>query len=227
MKTIYFLALIVLLALSCAHLPAIQPPAQGTASLDIDRHCEAIYPTGNWQLLHVIEASPPAMPPQTLMGLSQIQSETKTAHCVLMTLEGLVLFEAEYHDTIDIQRALPPFDKPGFAEGLIEDLMLIFFKPDMPLTHTGYTQDGAAVCRHQSKGKGAQDIIVPEDKPWRIVRYNKKKKIIRDVSPDMDAELTEHGFPERVTLKAPGILGYQLMLSLLSAEPMQTSNNNK
>lgn len=211
------------LFLSCAHLPVIHPPALDTAGA-VQRQCRTVYTEGAWQLLHTIEAKPPGAPLQTLMGLSQISSVERTAHCVLMTIEGLVLFEANYDGDITLQRALPPFDRPGFAEGLIEDLLLIYFIPDWPLTHTGYLENGISVCRYQAPGEGTQDILLFKKKGWQINRYNAQNKLIREVIPDTEAGLSPQGFPAKVTLKAPGMMGYRLNLTLVEARRLQTGH---
>lgn len=221
MKLLRFLIPLFLFITACAHLPEIKSPADG-APADVAADCDHIFPRGNWQFLHTIEASPPGGGTQTMLGLSQISSDRRTAHCVMMTLEGLVVFEADYDNGIQIQRAVPPFNMPGFAEGLIDDLLLIFFAPEHPMTRAGHLKDGPWVCRYPLADGGTQDILVRNGADWEIRRYNRQNRLIRSVHPDAAAGRSPKGYPKRIILNAPGLAGYQLIMTLVEAEALET-----
>ncbi|MFZ1954980.1 MAG: hypothetical protein WAU34_05755, partial [Desulfobacterales bacterium] len=59
----------VLLLLSCARLPAIVPVAGADPCGPIEG-CSRIFPMGNWQLLHSIEAGLPGGRHSVMMGLT-------------------------------------------------------------------------------------------------------------------------------------------------------------
>ena len=42
----------------------------------------------------------------------------------------MVLLEAQATPTLEVIRALPPFDSGDFAKNMIEDIKLIFLAPD-------------------------------------------------------------------------------------------------
>lgn len=212
--------LLLVLPLGCARLPQILPAQGPPASIRPGCACDRIFPQGNWQLLHAIEATAPGDRKQTILGLSQISSGDHSAHCVMMTLEGMVLFEAHFDGTIDVGRAVPPFDKPGMAEGIIEDLRLIFFPPDMPKTQTGTFTKHERVCRYPLPDGGALDIEIGNDGRWLIHKYSRLNRVVRTVRSESEPKPSPHGMPERITLEAHGLTGYRLNLTLIEANPM-------
>jgi len=213
------LSLFLLLApMACSHLPAIQPVKD--ASTYTEEKCTRVYPRGDWQFLHSIEASPPAGDKMTILGLSQLSSATGTLHCVMMTVEGVVLFEAEYNGTIDVQRAIPPFDKPGMAEGIIEDLKLIFLQPQTAEVIVGRLDAGDWACRYVLPDRSVQDITFSDPAHWRIVRYDPRHRPVRTVTPVPAQGVSSQGMANQIVLQAPGLIGYQLKITLLEAEPL-------
>lgn len=209
---------LLLFAAACAQLPELRPTQENPA-VSMDR-CTRIYPHGHWQFLHAIEADLPNGRRQTLMGLSQVSSEKRTGQFVMMTLEGLVLFEAHLNGELDIKRAVPPFDRPGMAAGIIEDLRLIFFSPGTAPIRTGTATDGATVCRFALPDGGTQDIVVSNEGAWSLDRYNSRGSMVRSVQPLGDPGLTGNGMAREILLEAPGPVGYRLKISLIEAKPL-------
>lgn len=221
MKPLQLFLLLLLAPLGCSHLPAIQ--AVHDASGSEAALCDRIYPQGDWQFLHSIEATPPAGGKLTILGLSQLSSANRTLHSVMLTVEGVVMFEADYDGTIDIQRAVPPFDKPGMTEGIIEDLKLIFLQPEAPEVDFGRFDTGEYVCRYGVGNRGTQDIAVKDPAHWRITRYNSRHRPVRTVVPVPDQGVSPQGMANQILLTAPGLLGYKMKITLLEAEPLRRS----
>jgi hypothetical protein len=217
MKAVVF-ALWLLLPVACAQLPELRP-VRGTSPFPADI-CDHVFPQGDWQFLHVLEATPPSGDKQTLLGLSQLSSTRKTGKFVIMTIEGMVLFEAHVDDGIDVKRAVPPFDRPGMAQGIVDDLRLIFFAPDPSTRITGALDNGDRVCRFALPGGGTQDIEVHSDAGWTIYQYNRSNRITRSVQPVPSRGRSVHGMPNQLILDAPGPVGYRLIITLLEAEPL-------
>ncbi len=220
MKIASLMLLIVLMLAGCARLPEIRTTAASTAAGRI-ASCRAIFPQGRWQLVHSIQIHPPVGSDQTVLGVVQLSSEQRIFHCVLMTIEGLVLFEADFDGNVKVQRALPPFDKPGMAEGIVQDISLIFLVPEKPLVATGFLKDAGWICRYPSAGKGMEDVVLKRDGLWEIRLYNKIHHLTRIVSAMAKEDPNAGGLPPRVVLKAPGALGYELRMSLVEATPLQ------
>lgn len=210
---------ILLLPLACTHLPQIRPDALASHRV---ADCTALYPQGKWQFVHTIEAAPPNGERQTLLGVSQVSSEQRTIHCVLMSLEGLVLFEADYDGRLQVGRALPPFDTQGFAQGLIDDLALMFLAPTGPPQITGLMENGAAACRWREGNGSTVDVVRTAEAAWQIRRFNAQGKLIRLVKPlNSSSTLPKDPLPETIVLQSPGMLGYTLTMTLVEARALE------
>jgi hypothetical protein len=151
-----------------------------------------------------------------MMGLTVMSSRLRTIRSVIMTLEGFVLFDGEYDQHLTVHRALPPFDSPHFAEGLMDDIRLIFFEPDGPLVACGVLDEGSFVCRHEIPGGGAIDIESLADNGWELNRYSPSQRLTRTVRV-LSGERHLSGFPERMELIASGGQTYKLVMTLLEA----------
>ena len=114
MKQLLLLLSVLGLILSCSSLPQVYPAAD-SAGPQTGRACRGPFPDGDWQLLHSIEATLPGGKKGFLMGLTIISSSNRTARCVIMTLEGFVVFDALYDKQITVKRAIAPFDSEVFA----------------------------------------------------------------------------------------------------------------
>jgi len=222
MKHILLLLSALGLFLSCSSLPQVYP-ANDSADLQTGRACRGPFPDGDWQLLHSIEATLPGGKKGFLMGLTVISSSIRTARCVIMTLEGFVVFDALYDKQITVKRAIAPFDSQGFAEGLIRDIQLIFFAPEGPLSETGNVKDGASICRYQNPDGRIVDLVIHGDRTWQIRQYNRQFRLKRTVSaffsPKNPGE-NQYTIPHRLELTAYGDAGYKLIMDLVEAVPL-------
>ena len=208
----------VLLFLSCARLPTIVPvagqdPCRPTAG------CSRIFPAGKWQLLHSIEADLPGGRRTVMMGLTVLSSRLRSNRSVIMSLEGFVVFDGEVNQGLKVHRALPPFDSPGFAEGLMEDIRLIFFKPEGPAAECGKLTDGSIVCRYKNPNGGIVDIVLRSNGTCESRYYDREQRLIRIVRVPADAR-TGDGMPQTIELTAQGEQTYKLVMTLLEAVPL-------
>ncbi|MBI5063736.1 MAG: hypothetical protein HZB87_09825 [Desulfatitalea sp.] len=220
MKRLACILLLALLPLACARLPEIRD-VEPAATQRTVAECAAIFPRGAWQFVHAIQFFPPDKSSQTLVGVVRLSSEAKHFHCVMMTIEGLVLFEAEYDGAITIQRAVAPLDKPGVAEGMVEDIRLIFFAPGEPCGSAGLSPESTRICRYALADGGRQDILLAADGAWQIQRYNPRRRLVRSVAPLGKEEIRPDGLAARLELKAPGAAGYRLVMRLVEAVPIE------
>ncbi len=186
----------------CANLPALAPA--GDASF-----CPAIFLQGRWQVVHAIEATYPNASRGLLVGVTQLSSSEQTLDCTLMTVEGLVLFEALDAGNLEIRRALPPFDRPGFAAGLLADVRLVLLAPAGEAT-SGRTSDGRTVCRYA--GRQITDISA-DPGGWRLERFDAAGRLRRTAI----LRTSTGSLPQHITLQAHGPAGYRLNLKLISA----------
>jgi hypothetical protein len=220
MKIERLLLFVVLMLAGCARLPEIRT-IEGVSSAEHAATCAAIFPQGRWQFVHSLQIHPPTGSEQTVLGVIQLSSQQRTFHCVLMTIEGLVLFEADFDGAVTVQRALPPLDKPGMAEGIVYDISLIFLAPQQPVETAGVSEDAGSICRYPAADRGVEDVALKQDGLWEIRLYNQSHRLTRRVSAMSNQDPNAGGLPSMVVLKAPGALGYTLKMSLIEATPLE------
>lgn len=207
---------------ACSSLPEIKP-AENTALPAPLQECRQIFPQGRWQFLHTIEATMPGGKKGTLMGVTIISSRGETVQSVIMTIEGLVLFDARYDQELVINRAVPPFDSQNFAQGLMQDIRLIFFEPRGPLIDSGILKNRQAVCRFQSPDGQMVDIVHRSNDSWEIRQYTTSLHLNRTAGVFFNKTQADPDFseiPKRLELRAHGHPGYSLVMRLVEAIPI-------
>ena len=218
MKPILLLLSLFGFVISCSSLPQVYPAGDATDPQP-GRACRSPFPDGDWQLLHSIEATLPGGNKGFLMGLTIISSSNRTAQVVIMTLEGFVVFDALYDKQITVKRAIAPFDSEVFANGLIEDINLMFFKPSGPVMASGFLKSGAAVCRYQKPDGCIVDIITQGEHRWQIKQYLPDFRLARVVKSIYSADWA--GIADKIELIAHGSPGYSLVMDLVEAIPLE------
>lgn len=198
---------------ACSGLPEISPP-DGSYSTLFLKNDPQVFPKGRWRFVHAIEAGLPGGEKAFMMGVTRVDSDQGDIHSILMTIEGLVLFDAEWNGEITVNRAVPPFDSENFANGLMGDVRMMFFSPGRKPVQTGFTKTGAKVRRFQN-GEATTDVIIHPDDSWTIRQYlgNRPRRTLH-----ADPERGPGGkFPERLNLTAHIPSGYSLHLRLVDA----------
>lgn len=197
---------------SCSHLPEIQPTGKPSCTFD-PKICATPFMKGKWQMIHSIQATLPNKKNAFIMGVTNVSERSRTIHVVMMTIEGLVLFDAQYDGKITINKSIPPFDSAQFAKGLMEDIKLIFCKPEGVIQNLGCSNNGSRVCRYSDETGEIVDIIVNSDNTWAIKKYNKYNRLKRFVQVDSIHKKT--GVPGKIELKGFGSRQYFLTLDLI------------
>jgi len=220
MNVARLLLLAALMLGGCARLPEIHA-TQCLSPAECEALRASVFPQGRWQLVHSLLIHPPVGSEQTVLGVIQLSSLQGTFHCFLMTIEGLVLFEAEYNGAATVQRALPPLDRPGMAEGIVQDIALIFLEPKQPLRTAGLGKDSRRICRYPAADLGVEDIALSPDGSWEIRLYTKYHRLTRIVSAPPQDDSHASVLPSLVELIAPGPMGYRLKMRLIDAIPLE------
>ncbi len=213
----YFLLLVLT---SCAALPELHPPEFPE---EIET-CNTPFVKGKWQFVHSIEATMPGGNKSFVIGISTISPITGTIESVIMTVEGVVVFEAKYHRSgISVKRGVAPFDSREFAAGLMNDIRLIFFKPESQISETGTLQSGEQVCRHKNSDHSVLDIILDRNGNWEIRQYDENYKLKRRVQArsTRQAVTNRSTFPEKLHLTVNGLIGYSLLMELINTESLE------
>jgi len=219
MKATWIPLCALLFVVSCACLPDIRP-ANGPAALAIQAGCDATFPVGKWQFVHTIEATLPGGRKGLVMGVTVVSSAGRAMDCIILSPEGLVLFEARQEQDLVIRRAVFPFEEKAFAEGLVRDVQLMFLRPDASLSESGFLENGSSVCRHQGHDGKIVDIITHLDHAWEIREHGEDGRLTRTVEA---WSLKSTGSPdqwpvaEKMKLVSYGFPGYELTMTLVDA----------
>ena len=225
----YLIVFIFLIGAGCAGLPPIVP-LDNSDSLDkqsLSRELNTLFPTDSFQFVHAIELTMPGSHSAMLMGVVNIHPRHRAIHCVIMTLEGLVLFEADHTgEAFTIHRAIPPFDSQALARGLVSDIELIFFRPRGQLNAWGTLENKNAVLRFSEPDGGTIDIVISPDRTiWtQNVRTgsHRIKRCVKYTFPQAATNSQPPVFPESITLTAAFPTRYTLIMTLTDANLIST-----
>ena len=214
-------ALLALMLLACAGLPALEPIGSSSAA-GSGADCSDVFLDDSWRMVHAIEPVISGKQAGVVMGITVVVPADGSVEAVIMTLEGLVLFHARSAGgTIEIQRALAPFDSPHFARGLIEDVTLLFLSPEAVKMISGFTAEGIFTCRYIREDGSLVDVGTVPAGGWKIFEYDRRKNLRRQVTAKPQAGCPsgpDVRLPCRIELKARQRPSYTLKMSLMEAE---------
>lgn len=198
--------------ISCSRLPVIKPVGQEAATI---QRCRQPFFDTPYRFVHAIEVALPGGGMGTLLGITRLEPLSKAVRSAIITIEGFVLFDAEYDKELHVHRALPPFNAEHFAANMMDDIRLIFLSPAGRPSNVGILEDGSTICRYDGNQDKIMDVIVHQDDTWEIETYRNRYERLRKISA------------LSVRDRIPGILEltgfesgrYSLRLTLISAEP--------
>lgn len=212
--------IISLILVSCAQLPKLSPP-DPSRFFEIRKECEDRFPAGNLRLVHSIEAQIPGRGTQFMTGLTLLSSEREQFRSVMMSIEGLVIFDGVYDKgEISIARGIPPFDSPNFAKGLLDDVRLMLLRPQGECLETGLKERGIPVCRYDKRDGIITDVEIHPDGVC-VIRQYAKKSLRRTICTRPGSN---PAIPEETELVFHGAVGYSLHLKLLESEQITGSD---
>ncbi len=217
-----FCLAVLLFGVSCSRAQRLEPLPSGLVP-ESEARCAAPFVTENWQFIHSIEASLGGEGAASVIGVTNVYPERRAAHCVMMTVEGFVLFDATFDQQLHVKRGVPPFESKAFAEGLMRDIALIFFKPFGKPTGSALSKAGSLTCRYERGDETVEDVCVNADDSWMIHQY-RKGSLHRFIRTGTDrATGTKNGpfIPKELELTACGDHGYSLHLRLIDAKRLK------
>jgi hypothetical protein len=204
-------------ALAAALLPACAGPRHILPEPVNPALCRLPFTSTSCRYIHALDAELPGGVRMTVMGVSVIDPGADTIQAAIMTLEGLLLFDATASaGSMQVHRAVPPFDGPQFAEGLMRDVRFIFMFPAGAPVTTGRLDDGSSVCRYQDTFGMTVDVIVHPGRGWEVEQHSTFGKKLRSLKIDA----LKNGIPGMLDFEAFSPKPYALHLKLLSAEPV-------
>lgn len=206
--------LIVVAAGACTAPHALKPldPALMSA---VGARCQKPFLKTTHRLVHALEADLPDGKKGAGIGVLLADPRKRTFRSLLMTVEGWVLFDIEKGETLTVRKAIPPFDSPGFARRMEEDIALAFFPPGAAPLALGQGEDGATVCRFGSAdGKGV-DVLDRGGGAMEVRLYGEGQDLRkRVVIPSFNGD----GLAERIEIRSSGWPSYTLHLRLIEGE---------
>jgi hypothetical protein len=214
-------ALLAMLFFSCAGLPPLQPVGDSSEP-DRYRQCSEVFPAGRWRLVHAIETVIADRSAGVVVGVTVVDPQERAVEAIILSIEGLVMFHARASaDTIDIQRAIAPFDSPHFARALIGDVTLLFLAPQAVKMLSGLSAGGNFTCRFIRADGSAVDVVPGPAGGWKLREYDRRGNLRRRATASPSgggSSMGEDSLPCRIELEAVRQPAYTLKMSLIEAE---------
>ncbi len=194
------------------------PPRPAPGSCSDFPACASVYPQGHWQFVHLIEFKLPNGTGGTVIGVTVI--DDGSVQCALTTTEGMTLFAADAENgRLTVLQAVPPFDRPGFAKGLMADVRTIFVRPKPVMTTCGLLDGNQPCCRLQDNDGSLTDILPDKNGCWKIhARPAGHGGKIRSIVASNCTMRQGYRLARSMTMTTSGQLGYTLKMRLISAE---------
>ena len=199
----------------CGGPPGLVPAAP-TALPVLVQGCAAAYPRPDYRVVHALTVELAGRLAGAFLGVTGATADGGSLRSSLLSLEGLVLVDVESSPAgLVVHRALPPFDEPGFAEGMASDIRLLLRPPAGEPDAAGTYDDGSTGCRWAAADGGTIDLTEDGAGDRWLRRWGPEGALLREVrfvGPFRD------GFAAWALLRAPGPPGYELRLELLEVE---------
>jgi len=158
--------------LLCACASPQRPLPVNPSGTEHRERCRLPFPVAPARFINAIEAQLPDGKKMTLIGITVIDPGERAVRAAIMTIEGLLLFDASTrNDVITLYRALPPFDGPEFRSALLHDVQFLFLPPAGEPQQYGIVNNGSSICRYGLADGMTIDVIVHPDNSWELREY--------------------------------------------------------
>ncbi|HOT44628.1 MAG TPA: hypothetical protein PLM53_09195 [Spirochaetota bacterium] len=202
--------------LSCAGLPRIHP-AGISDTADLTKKIMTPFLKGSWRVVHSIQGTLPGGSTADMIGVTMASSDTGKIHSTLMSIEGLVLLDAEYETRLVINRGIGPLGRQDLVKGMMRDIRLILFAPKGAMAEAGTLENGNHAGRFRTD-EGDILIIMKEGGDIELRAYDRSSRLLRTVR---FMDLKPDTLPKKIELESAGMIGYSLRLDLIEAEKIR------
>lgn len=208
---LFRIAFLALTLTACAAVPQYKPlsPQSGTT-------CPNIFPYKAFRAVHTIELNNALIGKRIFIGAAKVEPERDALHAVLMSVEGMVLFEAKAEGgNLRVIRAFPPLNDPDFARGLMADVSFLLLNPLAAPVERGADEQGLTACRWQTEAGGVLEQTFVRDGAIRVRRYDGQRRTIKEAValPPFD-----RGMPTQIRLRSFIPANYTIELTLINME---------
>ncbi len=227
---VFCLGMLLFLLTSCAagtprRLPKFVAESPLPLHTEQNKACASVYPGGRWQFVHSVAFTMANGTGSKLIGVTVLDGNE--IRCALMTIEGFTLFAARLTGRLEVLRAVPPFNKPGFAAGLMNDVRAIFVRPPGRKVLYGRLRGVPDCCRVIAADGRVTDIMPLANGCWRINTYSSNLIKTRNIVARSCRTVDATRIPGELELSVPGPTGYTLKMTLLSAEKIRSAATTK
>lgn len=204
-----------LLAAACGGLPQIISAPPGELP-QLGQACKAVFPSDVRTAIHAIEVELPGGKSSSVIGVSALDPQSGALRCVLLTSEGVVLFDGVSTALdVTVRRSLPPLDDKEFAARLFSDVRFMFLAPPGEIAAAGTLVDRRSVCRWQGKTETV-DVVLEEDGGWTVLEFKPGRgtltRRLRAHPP------VNKGLAASSELEVKGVAGYRMLFKVIEVD---------
>jgi len=181
--------------------------------------CYTLFPSKPWESVHRIEATLGGGGGGffSVLGVTKGEPSDRQLQSLLLTPEGFILFDAERRNgEVTVRKAVPPFDSPAFAKGLMEDVALLFLPPQAKPASWRRDANGAMICNWEGPEDPHTEITGSTDSGWQILQRDKQGQVIKEVA--LSGPFV-NGLASRMELRASKPASYRLRMTLVQPSP--------
>jgi hypothetical protein len=201
----------------CASLRPLKPLDAGLKPTVLEE-CRMPFLPAKHRLVHMLSVLLPDGGTTTAIGVLAADPQNETFRSVLMTLEGLILFDVESGAAPRVHRAVPPFDSPAFARRMAEDIGLAFFAPGGEPAVWGQAEKGFRGCRFARPGGGFVDVLKGDGGVREIRLYGTGQELLKRVKIPF---LERSGLADELEIRGEGRPSYMLRLRLIESDKIE------
>lgn len=219
-RPVLILVFMVFMAAGCAGLPEIRLEGP-VAESRVKTACREVFSDTPRQVVHSMTARMPNDEIYQGISVTRVSPEAGRIKCVIMSIEGLVLFSGKANGEIRVERAIGPFDSEKFAERLFADIRQVFLPPRGLMVAAGKNPDNHPVCRYLLDEGGFLDVVQSGPNHVQIIEYNPGRKKTQTVSLTRAPASGEAGLrpADTIVIERHGVLGYRLDLERIEQNP--------
>ncbi|MGE5786009.1 MAG: hypothetical protein ACM3ZE_15530, partial [Myxococcales bacterium] len=123
-----WMSAVVLFLLGCGGAATSIVPTTVERANATARACSNLFPRGGFEAISIVEAAIPFSDDASLLAVVTSPSDQGEFRSVMLSQEGMVLFDAARRgERLIVNRALPPLDPKGFGRRMTDDIRLVSF----------------------------------------------------------------------------------------------------